>query len=243
MVKDEEWQEVKRTIGDGRVVLASKSPRRKEIMEKELGFRRVSVFPSGFPEDLHKKSMSPFEYVLQTAEAKALDVYRSEATADEPPSALIAADTIVLLDNEILEKPTDVEHHVTMLKKLRDAKSHKVYTAVVCIVPFDEPVDPGYAMESAIEETEVLFKKQLTDEQIIEYVATGEGSDAAGGYKIQETGGKVLIDKIEGDYHNVVGLPVDLTKRVLVKCATLANNSTHSSQSSAESESEDEDLY
>ncbi|ANB13358.1 hypothetical protein AWJ20_1645 [Sugiyamaella lignohabitans] len=126
-----------------------------------------------------------------------------------------------------------------MLKSLRDSSltgPHKVFTAVACIVPLELPVQPGYALEVNLEETEVYFKSDITDQQIIDYVATGEGSDAAGGYKIQETAGKLLIDRIEGDFFNVVGLPVESTIKLIKKTLAAA-----AADDSDESDSEFDD--
>ena len=96
-----------------------------------------------------------------------------------------------------------------MLRRLRDMKSHKVFTGVACVAPLEVPIDPGYCVRTHIEETTVYFggKEVITDEVLQAYVESGEGVDAAGGYKIQE-GGCVLIERIVGDYTNVVGLPV-----------------------------------
>jgi septum formation protein len=213
-----------RLIGRRRVVLASRSPRRKEILEKELGLKNVTVFPSGFAEDLDKFKLAPFEYVLETAQEKVLDVYKAEVDADDPPAVVIGADTIVVNGSIILEKPLGVDHHISMLKSLRDNPlPHKVFTAVACIVPYDIPAHPGYAMETHLEETEVYFKNDITDEEILEYVRTGEGSDAAGGYKIQEIG-KKLVEKIEGDYFNVVGLPAAATAKLIKKTINMAKS-------------------
>jgi len=96
-----------------------------------------------------------------------------------------------------------------MLRHLRDTKSHKVFTAIACVAPLEVPVQPGYCLRTTVEETTVFFGNEdiITDEVLQAYVASGEGSDAAGGYKIQEGGG-ILIEKIIGDYANVVGLPI-----------------------------------
>lgn len=224
-------------LQSGRVILASKSPRRKEIIENELNLSNVHIFPSGFAENLDKEEYSPIEYVLATAEQKVLDVYRAEVDSDIPPSVVIAADTIVLCQNQILEKPRGTDHHIKMLKQLRDSNiPHKAFTAVAVIVPYEEPVAPGYAIKTHIEITEVHFNSDTTDEQIIEYVNTGEGSDAAGGYKIQEKG-KFLVSKIDGDYFNVVGLPVDGTIRLIEQTIELAK-SVNSDDDDSENESE-----
>jgi septum formation protein len=96
-----------------------------------------------------------------------------------------------------------------MLRHLRDVKSHKVFTGVACIAPLEVPIHPGYCIRTTVEETAVFFGHEdvVTDEVLRAYVESGEGVDAAGGYKIQEGGG-VLIEKIVGDYSNVVGLPI-----------------------------------
>src|SRR5271156_4446994 len=128
---------------------------------------------------------------------------------DNPPALIIAADTILLSHNAILEKPLNEKHNYHMLRHLRDMKSHKVFTGVACIAPLEVPVQPGYCLRTHVEETTVFFGNEsvVTDEVLKAYVDSGEGSDAAGGYKIQEAGG-VLIERIVGDYSNVVGLPV-----------------------------------
>lgn len=122
---------------------------------------------------------------------------------------MIAADTILLSQNSIVEKPNNPKHHFQMLRRLRDTKSHKVFTGVACIAPLEVPVHPGYCLRTTVEETTVYFGGEdiVTDEVLHAYVQSGEGSDAAGGYKIQEGGG-VLIERIQGDYTNVVGLPI-----------------------------------
>lgn len=96
-----------------------------------------------------------------------------------------------------------------MLRHLRDVKSHKVFTGVACIAPLEVPIHPGYCMRTTVEETTVYFGKAdvITDEVLRAYVESGEGTDAAGGYKVQEGGG-VLVERIVGDYSNVVGLPI-----------------------------------
>jgi hypothetical protein len=96
-----------------------------------------------------------------------------------------------------------------MLRHLRDMKSHKVYTGVACIAPLEVPIHPGYCIRTTVEETTVYFGKAdvITDEVLRAYVESGEGTDAAGGYKVQEGGG-VLVERIVGDFSNVVGLPV-----------------------------------
>lgn len=205
-----------RKLSSGKIVLASKSPRRKAVLKEQLGLDST-VFPSGFAEDIDKSQHTAFEYVMMTSSQKALDVYKAEVDSDEPPSIVISADTIVLCNDDILEKPRDIGHNIEMLKQLRDSKTpHRVFTAVSCIVPYDKPIAPGYALETHLEETEVHFDKYITDEMINLYANSKEGSDAAGGYQIQSKG-SMFVEKIVGDYYNVMGMPVRGTMKAMDK--------------------------
>jgi septum formation protein len=121
---------------------------------------------------------------------------------------IIAADTIIVSHGgKILEKPRSEAEHLAMLKMLRDEGVHKVFTAVALMKPLESAKDPGYRMETHVEETAVKFDATVTDELIFAYVRTRDGADKAGGYGIQ-TAGSILIEKIEGSYDNVVGLPL-----------------------------------
>jgi septum formation protein len=135
------------------------------------------------------------------------------------PALVIAADTVISTHmGQILEKPKSEREHVEMLKQLRDESGgwHKVYTAVVCMAPLDTAVDPGYAIETIVEETAVKFDQSVTDELILSYVRTREGADKAGGYGIQGLG-TILIERIEGTFDNVVGLPLRATLQMIEK--------------------------
>ena len=178
--------------------------------------------PSPLPEDL-PKSLSPFEYVLKTATQKAIHVYSSEIDNTElgEPALVLAADTVVVSNmGHILEKPRSEADHIAMLKMLRNSGHHKVYTAVVVMSPLKSARDPGYAMETAVEETTVRFGVDISDEILLAYVRTREGVDKAGGYGIQGIGA-ILVDRIEGSFDNVVGLPlratIGLIERVLAQ--------------------------
>lgn len=211
-------------VRNKRVILASASPRRR-ILLAQIGLTNIEIIPSFFAENL-PKSLSPFEYVRATATQKALDVYRVEARNKEKggPALIVAADTIVVSHSgEILEKPRSEEHHVSMLKLLRDSGSHKVYTAVCCVAPLESARDPGYALETATEETSVWFDKNVSDDLILAYVRTREGADKAGGYGIQGTGA-ILVEKIEGSFDNVVGLPLRTTLRLIEKVVARADD-------------------
>ena len=204
-------------IRSKRVILASASPRRKALLS-QIGLHNIEIIPSNFAEDF-PKSLSPFEYVLATATQKALSVYRQELnnSAKGDPGLIIAADTIVVSSHgEILEKPRNEGQHIAMLKNLRDTGIHKVYTAVAVMVPLESARDPGYALETATEETSVKFASDITDELLMAYVKTREGADKAGGYGIQGTGA-VLVERIEGSFDNVVGLPLRTTLKLIEK--------------------------
>ncbi|KAL0264391.1 hypothetical protein SLS55_000340 [Diplodia seriata] len=198
-----------------RVILASGSPRRRQLLA-QIGLRDLEIIPSAFPEDL-SKDLAPFEYVLQTATQKAMTVYEQEIDNKEKgePALIIAADTVVVGHfGEILEKPRSEREHVDMLKSLRDCGEHKVFTAVACMRPLESARDPGYAMKTHVEDTTVKFDKSITDELIVAYVRTREGADKAGGYGIQGIG-SILVDRIEGTFDNVVGLPLRATLKLI----------------------------
>ncbi|KAK0127022.1 hypothetical protein ONS96_006582 [Cadophora gregata f. sp. sojae] len=213
-----------------RLILASASPRRKQILStvftyiklykveetngKQIGLNNLEILPSTKPENL-SKDLPPFEYVLQTAVQKCLDVYSvaiENTLASIPdPSLVIAADTVIVTNSgRILEKPRNEKEHIGMLKMLRDQKVHKVFTAVAVLAPREDAKFPGYNMETAVEETRVFFASEVSDGLIEAYVRTREGVDKAGGYGIQGMG-SLLVERIEGSWDNVVGLPVRVT--------------------------------
>ncbi|KAL8939994.1 MAG: hypothetical protein Q9216_003046 [Gyalolechia sp. 2 TL-2023] len=199
-----------------KIILASASPRRRQLLA-QIGLSELSIIPSTVPEAF-PKTLSPFEYALQTATQKAMTVYKAQIDSpDGEPALVIAADTVVVSrGGQILEKPRSEANHVAMLKGLRDSASHKVYTAVVVMAPLSSARDPGYAVESTVEETTVKFGKDVSDELILSYVKTREGADKAGGYGIQGIGA-ILVDKIEGSFDNVVGLPLKPTLALIEK--------------------------
>jgi septum formation protein len=197
--------------------------------QSQLGLHNVEIIPSTFAEDL-PKSLSPYEYVSMTAEEKCREVYRREIDNEEKgePALVIAADTIIISKSgKILEKPRNAQHHLEMLKMLRDEGMHKVATAITIMRPLESAVDPGYAMESHVEFTEVKFSPDLSDQCIVAYIQTRDGNDKAGGYGIQSAG-SILIERIEGSYDNVVGLPLrvtlDLIEKLMVQEENLDDN-------------------
>jgi predicted house-cleaning NTP pyrophosphatase (Maf/HAM1 superfamily) len=139
-------------------VLASASPRRRQLLA-QLGLTNIDVCPSRFAEDL-PHDLGALNYVLETARAKATEVYRREINNTQlgEPAIIIAADTIIVSHTgRILEKPRGEADHINMLKMLRDQKEHKVMTAIAVMRPLESAMMPGYRMETHVEETKVEF--------------------------------------------------------------------------------------
>jgi MAF protein len=181
----------------------------------------MEILPSTKPENLSKEELGPFEYVLQTCIQKCLDVYQvalaNSLKSIPDPSLVMSADTIVVTNaGRILEKPRSEADHLGMLKMLRDQGVHKVYTAVAALAPREDARDPGYNIETTVEETKVFFDAAISDELIEAYVKTREGADKAGGYGLQGMG-SLLVEKIEGSWDNVVGLPLRATLALIEK--------------------------
>jgi MAF protein len=191
------------------------------IQIPQIGFQNLEIHASTLPESLSKTALSPLEYVLQTASQKATHIYQqSLATASSPPSLkdpslVIAADTVVVTaSGAILEKPRSEAHHISMLKMLRDQGSHKVFTAVVVMAPREDARAPGYGIKTFVEETTVLFDQSLSNEFLEAYVRTREAVGMAGGYGIQGMG-SLLVERVEGSWDNVVGLPGRVVLRLV----------------------------
>ncbi|GKZ21126.1 hypothetical protein AbraIFM66951_008686 [Aspergillus brasiliensis] len=206
-----------------RFILASSSPRRRQILSL-LSLPNMEIIPSNTPEDL-PKTLPPFEYVVQTATLKAQAVYAQEIDSPKGDPFILAADTVIVdtSTGSILEKPRSEAHHIAMLKGLRDAGEHKVYTALVAMTPLASARVPGYALETCLEETKVWFDQGVSDEVILAYVRTREGADKAGGYGIQGLG-SILVDRIEGGFDNVVGLPLKAALRLMEKVVVRADD-------------------
>ena len=191
------------------IILASASPRRSSILNDQLQLS-ARVVPSTFSEDLDKSAFAaPSEYVAETARQKALDVFgRCQkpfiVEHERPPSLIVGADTVVVCDGAILEKPTSTEDARRMLRDLSAAGTHRVCTAVSLIYGGSAVGDTPHE-HTFVEETTVAFRS-LDEAEIEAYVASGEPMDKAGAYAIQGLGG-VFVERIEGDYSNVVGFP------------------------------------
>jgi septum formation protein len=173
------------------ILLASGSPRRQSLL-KELGFNfeiKLKNVDETFPDNLKGKDVALFLAI------KKADAYQQEI---EDGYLVITADTIVCIGDEIMNKPDDFRQAFTMLSKL-SGRRHEVITAV-CIKT--KSITDCFHVS-----TSVYFKK-LTEKEIEYYINTHKPFDKAGGYGIQEWIGLVAVEKIEGSYHNVVGLPV-----------------------------------
>ena len=192
------------------IILASASPRRSAILNEQLGLN-VRVVPSSFAEDLDQSAFASASlYCEATAREKALQVYDKctppfMSKHGHPPSLVVGADTVVVVDGQILEKPACMDGARAMLRQLSAAGTHTVCTAVSLIYGSTEAGVEPYE-HTFSEETTVTFRA-LSDEEIETYVATGEPMDAAGSYAIQGLGG-TLVSGISGDYLNVVGFPM-----------------------------------
>jgi septum formation protein len=175
-----------------KLILASASPRRAEIL-RNAGFT-FEVQPAHIDESLLPNE-KPAAYVLRLAESKAEAI----AKITNEPAFILGADTTVVARHEILGKPKDAADARQMLNLL-SAKTHEVLTGLAIFHT------PSGERASHVETTRVTFL-QLTEADIENYIATREPFDKAGAYGIQGIGGK-FITRIEGDYFNVMGLPV-----------------------------------
>ena len=184
------------------IILASASPRRRELLQN-MGLD-FSVVVSDADESLVDSSVVPGIYVQQLALLKAAE--SAKKIIKNKNAVVISADTIVVDDGLILGKPADEADARVMLKKL-SAKTHKVYTGF-CVMRLSDAKTVCKSVE-----TEVTFR-ELSDEKINRYIESGEPMDKAGAYGIQGLGA-MLIDRINGDYFNVVGLPVGELANVL----------------------------
>lgn len=181
-------------------ILASGSPRRKEILE-ELGYQ-FEIKTGDFDESTVALD-DPKEGVQKLALGKAL-------AAVQQPGLYLGSDTVVVLDGVVMGKPSDEQDAFRMLRSL-SGRTHEVCTGVALVtVGEDGTVEHT---ETFVEATEVTFF-ELTDEEIDRYIRTGEPMDKAGAYGIQGLG-RVLVEGIRGDYETVVGLPAARVYRAL----------------------------
>jgi septum formation protein len=187
-----------------KIILASGSPRRKQLLEwAGISFEvRVSDSEENFPEDL-----APNEVAIHIAEDKAVAVQNILEEPNKNAYTILAADTIVVLNQKIIGKPASPEDAIKILTEL-SGKTHEVITGV-CILQNDKKI-------VFAEKTEVTFHP-LSLSQIGYYVENYQPFDKAGAYAIQEWIGLIGIQSINGDFYNVMGLPVSKVVRELNK--------------------------
>ncbi len=183
------------------VYLASASPRRSELL-RQIGVS-FQARPAAIPEE-PLAGEAPEDYVLRLAKAKARAVAAALRPDEQAP--VLAADTAVVLDGELLGKPADRAEAAAMLERL-SGRSHRVLTAVA--------LDYGTGVESLRSDSEVRFRATTVDERHA-YCATGEPFDKAGGYGIQGRAA-VFVESLQGSYSGVVGLPLFETAALLAR--------------------------
>lgn len=189
------------------IILASGSPRRKELLEKmEVKFK---VHVSNVEEVI--TSTQPDVVVMELSGIKARAVYEEcKSSEGDNDYLVIGADTVVACDGEIIGKPKDIKDAARMLNML-SGREHQVYTGVTIIIRQE-----GVRKEISFAECSKVFVCPLTDQEIIEYIASGEPADKAGAYAIQGLFAP-YIEKIEGDYYNIVGFPISRIYQELKK--------------------------
>jgi septum formation protein len=189
------------------LVLASASPRRQELL-RNAGIPFVAQ-PTDIPEVPHQGE-APRVFAERMAREKALAVF-----GERPDDLVLGADTIVVVGPEILGKPRDDADAVRMLRML-SGLTHQVITGV-CLAgpqPGTGNRTPGHGFEDVRSETTFVTMEALSSDDIRSYISTGEPMDKAGAYAIQGRASR-WVSRIEGDYFNVVGLPVSLVYRML----------------------------
>lgn len=186
-----------------RLILASQSPRRREML-RMIGLGYEAVVSD--VEETAPPGMEPAALVEYLAHVKAEAVLKMH-----PDACIIGADTVVHIGGAIIGKPHDDADAARILRTL-SGRTHKVYTGVAIL-------KAGYAdIRHAV--TEVTFRS-LSDEEILWYVGTGEPRDKAGAYGIQGPGG-ILVDRIDGNYFNVIGMPLPLLYKMLLDTGAIA---------------------
>jgi septum formation protein len=180
------------------LVLASASPRRQELL-RAAGIA-FTVEPANIPEEPHPSEM-PQRYCERLAREKASVVWNKLA---QPNRLVLGADTIVVVEEQILGKPVDAADAGRMLRLISN-RVHSVITGV-CVV--------GSGVCDVRSESTLVFVSEISEAEIAAYISTGEPMDKAGSYAIQAIASR-WIPRIEGDYSNVVGLPIALVYRLL----------------------------
>ena len=179
-----------------KVILASASPRRRELLA-QIGMD-FKVIISKADENISEPA--PEQLVMKLSDIKAMAVYEEHGIEDEA-TIILGADTVVAFDGKVLGKPKDTQQAKEMLSMLSD-NTHQVFTGVTILYK-----KQGELKSETFYDKTTVYTYPISDKEIDEYIMTGEPMDKAGSYGIQGIGAK-FIKKIDGDYNNVVGLPV-----------------------------------
>lgn len=198
------------------IILASSSPRRYEILHDVMGFKEIQLMKPSFEENLDKSAYksNPIGYVCDTARCKAEGILKDLNSRNETgkEKLVICADTVVIDSHDVIyEKPKSKDIQLTNLKKFCYSdvgKPLRVVTAVTLIRWTN--ADHYTVIDPFFETTEVQCDQNIPFQLLEEYVESGDGLAVAGGFKIQGLSG-MIIKKIDGDYYNVVGLPLNST--------------------------------
>jgi septum formation protein len=188
---------------DSKLYLASRSPRRRELLA-QMGIRFEPLFFCDDVDETAREGETPAAYVERVARAKAEQGWRIVVARSLPPQPVLAADTTVELDGEIIGKPVDETGARDTLRRL-SGRTHRVLTAVA--LAFEDKI------ESLVSVSEVTFGA-IDDERIRRYVSSGEPMDKAGAYGIQGRAG-LFVKHLSGSYSGVMGLPLYETDRLL----------------------------
>jgi septum formation protein len=187
------------------LVLASASPRRSDLLHR-AGIR-FEVCPAGIPE-IEQPGETPVAFAQRLAHSKALAV--AERIGASPPRLVLGADTIVVLDGDVLGKPRDSDHALELLERLT-GREHSVVTAVALVAS-----DTLQLWQAAV--TSRVEMRAVERDELIAYVATDEPLDKAGGYAVQG-GARSFVTRIHGSETNVIGLPLNETVDLLDEAA------------------------
>jgi septum formation protein len=188
-----------------KIVLASSSPRRKELLSKIIPEHEFIVIESNIQEKILEGENAE-SFCMRIAEEKARDVIKKHKGDISDKAIVIGADTVILFDNEIIGQPKDKNDAKKILEKL-SGKKHEVITGIAII-----SVNENKIIKFTVKST--VWIKKLSDEEILEYINSDEPMDKAGAYAIQGLG-KNLIEKFEGSYTNIIGLPIDELRQAL----------------------------
>lgn len=196
-------------VGCYNVVLGLLSPRRKEILEVNLGVSEFTVVKSDFAENIDKSDISDVEYVTATARGKIPSIL-SQLDANLP-HLVIVADTVISCDGKVFEKPGNAAVQLEMFRAYQTAGTVQVITSVHVLV-----VREGHVVchVDDVEITDLFFDTTLSDDILHAYAESGEGFNVAGGFQYQRSG-CLLFKGLKGDYFNVVGLPAGKTFKLV----------------------------